>query len=225
MTQATPAAVRHPTDHEETVNAATHALGFAAGVVGAVVVALAALRHGDPLQQWSCGLYALLLVALYAASTLSHLCRTPRARHFFRAADQAVIFLFIAAAWTPMAVSYMRGPAWWLLHGAMWVVALVGFASKAFLGRRVHLGAVSLVAYVILGWMPIVAIWPMALAVPTGMLAWFLAGGLCFTVGTIFFKYDHRIPYFHAAWHLFVLAGTACHYCAILYYCTGLRHR
>jgi hemolysin III len=221
MLQATPA-IRHPSHHEEIANAATHALGFAAAIVGAIAVAAAAIAHGSAAQQFTVGVYALLLVALYAASTLSHVYRDPVRRHFFRTADQAIIFLFIAAAWTPMAVSYMSTPTWWLLHSAMWIVALVGFASKAFLGRRVHLGAVSLVAYIILGWMPIVAIWPMSQAVPGGMLAWFLAGGVCFTVGTIFFKYDHRIPYFHATWHLFVLAGTACHYCAIFYYCTGL---
>jgi hemolysin III len=70
--------------------------------------------------------------------------------------------------------------------------------------------------------MPILAIVPMAHAVPTGLLLWFLAGGFCFTVGTVFFKFDHRIPYFHALWHLAVVAGTACHYCMILFYCTGM---
>jgi hemolysin III len=221
MIEANPA-IRHPSHHEETVNAATHALGFAAAIVAAVAVTVTALRHGNPWQQWSCGLYAFMLVALYAASTLSHVYREPRLRHFFRAADQAVIFVFIAAAWTPMAVSYMNTPVWWTLHGAMWAVALVGFAAKAIFTHGVHLGGVSLVAYIVLGCMPIVALWPMALTVPTGMLLWFLAGGACFLTGTIFFKFDDRIPYFHAAWHLFVVAGTACHFCAIYFYCTGL---
>jgi hemolysin III len=216
-------AIRHPTDHEETVNAATHALGFAAGAVGSVVVALAAVRYGNAWQQWSCVLYALMLVALYAASTLSHVYRDPKLRTFFRAADQAVIFLFIAASWTPVAVTWLHvGTGWWVLHNAMWAVALIGFASKALFTRNVHLGSVSLAAYVLLGWMPILAIVPMAHAVPTGLLLWFLAGGFCFTVGTVFFKFDHRIPYFHALWHLAVVAGTACHYCMILFYCTGM---
>jgi hemolysin III len=223
MIQASPA-IRHPSHTEEIANAATHALGFAAAVVGAIIVAAAAIRHGSAAQQWTVGLYALMLVALYAASTLSHVYRDPVRRHFFRAADQAVIFLFIAAAWTPMAVSYMNTPAWWLLHGAMWVVAIAGFASKAIFTHGVHLGGVSLFAYVALGCMPVIALWPMARILPPGMLAWFLAGGLCFLAGTIFFKFDHRIPYFHAAWHLFVVAGTACHYCAIFFYCTGLPH-
>src|SRR4051812_23245722 len=206
MSQATPA-IRHPSHTEEIANAATHALGFAAAVVGAIVVAATALRHGTAVQQWTVGLYAFMLVALYAASTLSHVYRDPVRRHFFRAADQAIIFLFIAAAWTPMAVSYMNTPTWWLLHGAMWVVAIAGFASKAIFTHGVHLGGVSLFAYITLGCMPVVALWPMAQTVPPGMLAWFLAGGLCFLAGTIFFKFDHRIPYFHAAWHLFVVAG------------------
>lgn len=221
MIQAT-SAIRHPSHNEEIANAATHALGFAGAIVGAVAVAAAALRHGAAVQQWTVGLYAVMLIALYAASTLSHVYRDPVRRHFFRAADQAVIFLFIAAAWTPMAVSYMNTPTWWLLHGAMWLVAIAGFTSKAIFTHSVHLGGVSLFAYITLGCMPIIALWPMAQILPPGMLAWFLAGGLCFLAGTIFFKFDHRIPYFHAAWHLFVVAGTACHFCAIFFYCTGL---
>ena len=214
--------LRLTSHNEEVANAATHALGFAAAVVGSVVVAVTAIRHGNAWQQWSCGLYALMLVALYAASTLSHVYRDPRLRHFFRAADQAIIFVFIAAAWTPMAVSYMNTPWWWTLHGSMWTVALVGFVAKALFSHNVHLGGVSLAAYLVLGCMPVVALWPMALTVPPGLLFWFLAGGVCFLTGTIFFKFDDRIPYFHAAWHLFVIAGTACHYCAVFFYCTGL---
>jgi hemolysin III len=222
MIQASPA-IRHPSHTEEIANAATHALGFAAAVVGAAAAAATALRHGTALQQWTVGLYAFMLVALYAASTLSHLYRDPVRRHFFRAADQAIIFLFIAASWTPVAVTWLHvGKGWWVLHNAMWAVALVGFSSKALFTRNVHLGSVSLAAYVLLGWMPIVAIIPMSHLVPTGLLFWFLAGGFCFTLGTVFFKFDHRIPYFHALWHLAVLAGTACHYFMILLYCTGM---
>jgi hemolysin III len=101
-----------------------------------------------------------------------------------------------------------------MLLGAMWVVALVGFAAKVFFAHRVE--AVSITSYVLLGWMPIIAVPALWRSAPTGAIASMIAGGLCYTIGTLFLVYDERVRHFHAAWHLFVIAGSACHFLGIL---------
>jgi hemolysin III len=206
---------------EEGVNAATHAAGLLCGLAGAVVIVWYAAVRGGPWQWLGCGVYAATLVAAYAASTLSHVFRRPRARYAFRVADQAIIFLFIAGSYTPMALTYLReGPWWWALHALVWGVALAGFTSKAVFSHRVHAARVSAALYLAIGWMPVLAARPILAAVPIGLLAWIAAGGLFYTVGTIFFRYDQRVPYFHAVWHLCVIAGSACHFLGNLFYCT-----
>jgi len=207
--------------HEEKVNAATHAAGLALGVAGAAVVICVAARRGGTWQICGCAIYAATLISVYFASTLSHALRAPGPRHAFRVADQALIFLFIAGSYTPVALAWLRGGPWWVLHGLVWGVAVAGFASKAVFAHRVQLGAVSTALHLVLGWMPIVAVGPLLAALPHGLLAWIVAGGLCYTAGTVFFRYDDRVRYFHAAWHLLVMAGSACHYLGILVYCTG----
>jgi hemolysin III len=207
---------------EEAWNAATHGAGLALAVAGAIILGWAIVRRGGGGWQFAgCGIYAVTLVAAYAASTISHVARRPAARRAWRIADQAIIFLFMAGTYTPVALTWLRGGPWWLLHGAVWAVALAGFASKAVFAHRVHLGAVSTTLYILLGWMPVLAVGPLVHVLPFGLMWWFLAGGLCYTAGIAFFHYDDRVPYFHAAWHVLVLAGSACHYAAILLYCTG----
>ena len=136
-------------------------------------------------------------------------------------ADQAIIFLFIAGSYTPIALAWLRAQWWWYMHCAVWGVALFGFVSKAVFAHRVDSGSVSTLLYVVLGWLPMAAFWPMSHAVPLGLMGWLVAGGACYSAGMLFFTYDDRIRYFHAAWHLLVVAGSACHYLGILFYCTG----
>jgi hemolysin III len=205
---------------EEGVNAATHAAGLLCSLAGAVVIVRYAAVRGGPWQWAGCGVYAATMVAAYAASTLSHWFRRPGPRHALRVADQAIIFLFIAGSYTPMALTYLRGGAWWVLHALVWLVALTGFTSKAVFSHRVRAERVTASLYLALGWMPVLAAWPLLQAVPIGLLAWIAAGGLCYTIGTIFFRYDARVPYFHAVWHMCVIAGSACHYLGNLFYCT-----
>lgn len=210
-------------ESEEWLNATTHALGLACSIAGAVIVLVVAARRGSPWEVWGCAVYAATLLATYAASTLSHLLRAPRLRIAFRAADQALIFLFIAGSYTPIALAWLRAPPWWVLHAMVWGGALFGFLSKAVFGHRVVLGTVSTVLYMVVGWLPMTAFWPMLHAVPRGMMEWLVAGGVCYTAGLGFFCYDDRIRYFHAVWHMLVVAGSTCHYLGILHYCTGTR--
>jgi hemolysin III len=211
---------RGPEHEEENWNAATHGLGWVASVIGAIIVMSAVLDHGDAWQVAGCAIYCVTMVGTYAASTLSHVYRRPRVRDFFRMADQALIFLFIAGSFTPMALTWLSNGAWWWLTGSIWCVALVGFISKAVFSHNVHLGNVTTWLYVVVGWLPAVAIWPLYKVLPTGMFVSLVAGGACYTLGLIFYHYDHRVRFCHTAWHLAVVAGSVCHYLGILFYCT-----
>jgi len=189
-------------------------------VVGAAVVVGVSIRHGGAWEGSGCVLYAVTLVAVYAASTLSHLFHEPRLRHAMRTADQAAIYLFIAGSFAPIALVWLHSGLWWVLHVAMWGVALVGFHSKVFHTHNVTHGSVSGLLYLMMGWIPILVGWPLVKSIPLGLTFWLIAGGLCYTLGMLFFYFDRRVRYFHAAWHMMVAAGSACHFTGILLYCT-----
>ena len=209
-------------EREERFNAGTHAVGLALAIIGAVTLLKTAVRHGGPWQVLGCAVYSATLTAAYLASTLSHLFHNRRARGAFRIADQALIFLFIAGSFLPVALTWLRSPWWWVFHVAMWCIALAGFVSKALFAHRVEMGAVSAVLYLVLGWSPVIVAKPLIAACPLPLLGWLLAGGVCYTAGLLFFRYDSRVPYFHAAWHVCVIAGSACHYTGILHYCAAM---
>jgi hemolysin III len=195
---------------EELVNAATHGLGLVIAVLGALVMTSGVLADGDVSLIIGCGLYLTSLVAVYAMSTLSHSATSHRWKALFRQLDQGFIYLLIVGTYTPYSLAYLRGGFWWVLLGAMWAVALAGFAAKVFFAHRVE--AVSVAPYVLLGWMPIIAIPALWRSAPTGAFGLIVAGGLCYTVGTLFLIYDERVRHFHAVWHLCVIAGSACHF-------------
>ena len=198
---------------EELANSITHALGLVLSIAGTAVLLDRAIRYGDALQVVGVSVYGATLVALYAASTLSHSFERPRIRHFFRTVDQVCIFLLIAGTFTPIALTYFRGGWWWALFLTVWGLALCGIFFKLFFTR---LHNVSISAYVLLGWLPVVAIKPIVQIVPSAVLWWILAGGILYTIGTLFLLKDDRVPYFHSAWHVFVIAASACHYYAVL---------
>ena len=205
---------------EEYANAATHGLGLLGAIAGAVMLLMAVHRYGDTWGVVSCWIYAVTLVAVYAVSTLSHALRNETARHRLRIADQAVIYLFIAGSFTPIGFTWLRDGYWWTVPVGMWIVAIIGFARKALFSHKVHLGSVSTVLYLVLGWMPVLGIWHLVQTAPAGLSVWLIGGGLCYTSGILFFHYDQRIRYFHAGWHLMVIAGSVCHFLGILFYCT-----
>ncbi len=198
---------------EEFANCLTHALGFALSLVGSVALLNVTARYGDTLQMVGVSVYGATLLALYAASTLSHSFERPRIRHFFRTMDQVCIFLLIAGTFTPISLTYMREGWWWALLISIWGLALAGIFVKIFFTK---LQTVTVSAYVLLGWMPTIAIKPIVEAMPAAALWWMLVGGIFYTLGTLFLMRDERVPYFHAIWHLFVIAGSACHYVAVM---------
>jgi hemolysin III len=198
---------------EERANAITHGLGLLLSVAGAVAMVTYVLGDGDVWRQVGCTVYVASLIAVYAMSTLSHSATTPEWRSYFRALDQGCIYLLIAATYTPFSLVYLRTAPWWLLLGAIWSIALWGFLSKVVFSHRVE--SVALWPCILLGWMPTISVPALAGIVPVAAFWWMLVGGICYSVGTIFLRYDYKVRHFHAVWHVMVIAGSTCHFLAI----------
>lgn len=197
---------------EERLNVLTHALGAVASLAaGSVLVVLTALR-GDPWRIVAAAIFTASAVALYTASALYHTARRPAVRTRLRALDHASIYLLIAGTYTPFTLVGLRGGWGWSLFGVIWGLAAAGVVFKLLMVGR--LPRLSTAIYVAMGWLVIVAAVPMVRRFPVATLAWLLAGGVAYTVGVAFYG-ARRLPYAHAIWHLFVLAGTACHGVAV----------
>ena len=185
-----------------------------AGDLRRVVIAGSVIRSGNLLSIIGCAVYLASLVAVYAMSTLSHSVRSLQWKSLFRRLDQGAIFLLIAATYTPFSIAYLPSAPWWILFGAIWTMAIAGFVSKVFFAHRVDF--VSITPYVLLGWMPAMGAPTIVQTMPLPIFLWMVFGGVCYTIGTLFLIYDDRIRHFHAVWHLFVIAGSACHFVGIL---------
>jgi hemolysin III len=198
---------------EELANALTHGLGLALALVGLVVLVASAAIRGGTLQTVGCAVFGASLVLLYTSSTLYHSVRSPRAKALLRTVDHSAIFLLIAGTYTPFTLVTLRGPWGWSLFALVWSLAVVGITLRLVLRRRPT--ALFLALYLAMGWCVVVAVGPLFEAVgPTGA-ALVAAGGLAYTVGVPFYVWT-RLPYHHAVWHAFVLAGSAFHYAAVL---------
>jgi hemolysin III len=198
---------------EEIWNALTHGLGVVASLVGgAVLVTLVAL-HGDATRVVAASVFAASLVLLYTASTLYHAIPHARLKARLEVLDHCAIFLLIAGTYTPFTLVTLRGAWGWTLFGLVWGLAAVGVTFKLFFTGRFRL--LSTLLYVALGWMVAVAYVPMRAAMSAETIGWLVAGGVAYTGGTVFYM-SRRIAYAHGIWHLFVLAGSACHFAAVL---------
>lgn len=207
---------------DEIVNTITHGLGFVLAVCGGLVMLWSVMRIGDAWRVAGCGIFAASLVAVYAASTLSHSCKTLRWKSFFRRLDQACIYFLIVATYTPFGLAYWRTGAGWMLLGGLWTAAFLGFFSKFVLAHRVH--NISMWTYIVLGWLPLMAVPALRHIVPIDSGWWMLGGGACYLLGTLFLYYDARVRHFHAIWHLLVIAGSACHFLGILHAVASAAH-
>ena len=208
---------RVPSLGEEIANSVTHGIGFVAFAIGLPILIATATKRGDTMQVIGCTVFATCLVLLYAASTIYHALPTSRAKHIFRVADHSMIYLVIAGSYTPFLLGVLRGPFGWTLCAVIWGLAALGILHKLLLGMRFQRVATAL--YLGMGWLALVAIGPLTAHVPSPGLAWLGAGGLLYTVGVIFYAWD-GLRYGHMVWHLFVLAGSACHFFAVLNYAT-----
>jgi len=199
----------------EKFNAVTHVVGAVLALTGSVVLVVLAALTGDPWKIVSVSIYGLTLVLLYTVSTLYHSARGS-AKNVLRELDYQSIYLLIAGSYTPFCLVTLRGPWGWSLFGVVWGLAVVGCLQE--LGPRSEARILSVVIYVVMGWVALIALVPLLHALgPTGF-AWVAAGGVFYTVGIIFFALDNRVTHAHGVWHLFVVAGSVTHYVAIMRY-------
>jgi hemolysin III len=198
---------------EEFASALTHGVGAAAALAGgAVLIALAAL-HGDGWQLTAAIVFGICLLLLYVASTLYHAISHPVAKTRLKVFDHCAIYLLIAGTYTPFTLIGLRGTLGWSRFAAIWTLALAGVVFKLFFTGRFKL--LSTAIYVAMGWLVIVAIKPVMAALDEWTLGWLIAGGLFYTLGTVFYHRE-SIRYSHAIWHLFCIGGSVCHYVAVM---------
>jgi hemolysin III len=197
----------------ERFNSISHLVGAALAVAGTAVLVVLAAQLGDPWKIVSFSVYGAMLVALYVFSTLYHSVRG-RAKDVLRKIDHCSIYLLIAGSYTPFALVSLRGPwGWWLL-GAVWTLALLGILQEIWLAKGSRV--LSLVIYIVMGWLALVAVSPLWLALKPAGFAWLVAGGAMYTIGILFYATDHKLRHGHGIWHLFVLGGSACHFFTVL---------
>lgn len=200
---------------EEIANSVSHGVGALLAVCGLVVLTVFAALRGNVWHIVGCSVFGAALVLLYTTSTLYHGIRHPRAKAVLRALDHSAIFILIAGTYTPFALVSLHGPWGWSLFGVIWGLAVLGIILQmGVLGRGT---AASVLLYVGMGWVVVIAIKPLLEAVAPGGLALMLIGGLAYTAGIGFYVW-RRLPYHHAVWHGFVLLGSASHFFAILFY-------
>ena len=199
----------------ERFNSLSHLAGFAAAVAGAVVLVAIAAMQGDPWRIVSAAVYGVTLFALYFFSVMYHSLRG-RAKTAFRKLDHLSIYTLIAGTYTPFTLVTLRGAWGWTLFGMIWGLALVGIVVDLLPQKPARL--LPLGIYLVMGWLCIGALKPLLESLPALGFTGLLAGGLFYTFGIGFYLFDERIRHFHGVWHLFVLAGSACHYFTVLFY-------
>ena len=201
---------------EEIANSISHGLGLVAALAATPFLVLQAVRRGDAGFVVGASVFAATMVLLYLASTLYHALPIGQAKRVFRVIEHAAIFLLIAGTYTPFTLGVLRGAWGWTLLGLVWGLAVAGVVLKAF--DRMSHPIVSTSLYLLMGWLIVIAVNPLYARVPASGLLWLVAGGVAYTAGVAFFAADSRLRYGHFIWHLFVMAGTACHYFAVLWY-------
>ena len=200
---------------EEIANTISHGLGLVLALVALPVLVMSAMRAGDVRFLVGVSVFGATMVLLYLASTLYHSTTHEAAKRIFRLFDHTAIFLLIAGTYTPFALGVLRGPWGWSMLAAVWTLAIVGIVLKVI--ARTRHSRISIVLYVVMGWMAIVAVKPMFALIPAPGILLIFAGGIAYTCGLAFFAAE-RIRYNHFIWHLFVIAGTICHFFAVLWY-------
>lgn len=200
---------------EEIANSLTHGFGIVLSIAGLAVLTAFASAFGTVWHIVSCSIYGATQIMLYTASTLYHSIPLPRAKAVLRLLDHSAIFLLIAGTYTPFTLVNLRGPWGWSLFGVIWALALIGIGMQSLLIRQKAL--VTAIPYVGMGWAALIGLKPLLASVAPGGVALLIGGGVAYTVGSVFYVW-RRMPYHHAIWHVFVLAGSALHFFAVLFY-------
>lgn len=201
--------------HGERFNAWTHLAGGVLALIGTAWLLFIAAMDGDLIKIVSMAIYGFTLVLLYSTSTLYHSVRG-RAKSVMQKLDHLSIYLLIAGSYTPFCLVSLRGSWGWWLFGIVWSLAVLGMLQE--IKPRSEARVLSVVIYAVMGWIILVAIKPLLVALGTAGVMWLVAGGVFYTVGIVFFAYDHRFNHWHGIWHLFVMAGSLLHFVTILRY-------
>ena len=197
----------------ERFNSISHLVGAVLAALGTAVLVVTASKLGDPWKIVSFSIYGAMLIVLYSSSSAYH-SLGGRAKKVFRKFDHCSIYLLIAGSYTPFALVTLRGAWGWSLFGVIWGLALLGIVQELWLTQRTR--AFSMVLYVLMGWLALVALLPRWRALSPAGVGGLLAGGACYTLGIVFYAADHRVRHGHGIWHLFVLAGSICHFFTVL---------
>lgn len=200
---------------EEVANSISHGLGLLLALVALPVLVLAAIEMGNIRFLVGVSVFGGTMVLLYLASTLYHSISHETAKQIFRVFDHTAIFLLIAGSYTPFSLGVLHGPWGWSILAIVWTLAIIGITLK--IRKRTRHSRISIVLYVIMGWLAVIAVKPIVMLIPVPGILLILAGGLAYTGGLAFFA-AQRIRYNHFIWHLFVIAGTTCHFFAVLWY-------
>jgi len=200
---------------EEKLNAVTHGVGAGLAVVALVALLVSVHAAGDIWCVTSAVMYGVSLVVLYLASTLYHSFSGRKVKQVFQIIDHSAIYVLIAGTYTPFLLILLRGTLGWIMFGVIWGLAVVGILFKTVFTQRFEI--LSTVGYLLMGWLIVFLGKPLVMALPTPGLIWLVAGGLFYSLGSIFYL-ARRLPFHHAIWHLFVIAGSAAHFVTVYFY-------
>ncbi len=209
---------RQQSPAEEIANSLSHGIAFLAAVAALPVLVANATGDGGPAAIVGSSVFGSTMVLLYFVSMLYHALPPGTVKRVFLILDHGAIYLLIAGTYTPFALGVLRGAWGWSLFGVVWGLAFLGIVFKGIFGTRYP--ALSTGLYLIMGWLVLIAAKTLLLHLPLAGLLWLLAGGIAYTLGVVFFVLDERVRFAHFVWHLFVVAGTACHFIAVLWYAT-----
>ena len=215
MTKSLASQKRAQSAAEEIANGVSHGIGFLAAVAVSPVLVVSAVQRDSSAGIVGASVFAFTMVLLYLTSTLYHILARSKAKQVLRILDHGAVFLLIAGTYTPFTLGVLRGTWGWTLFGLVWGIAVLGVLLKSFGGVRYQ--RLSTILYLAMGWLMIIAVKPLWLNMPSWGVFWLVAGGLAYTAGVGFYA-AKRIRYAHFVWHLFVIAGTACHFIAVLRY-------
>jgi hemolysin III len=200
---------------EEIANAISHGIGALLSIVALILLIVQANLYGDPWHIISFSIYGASMVILYLCSTLLHSIQHRKTKDIFEILDHSAIYLLIAGSYTPFMLVTIRGPLGWSLFSVVWVLAIIGIVLKCFFVKRFI--RISTLCYILMGWLIILVIKPLYDNLSFNGIVWLVAGGLLYTFGSLFYVW-RKVPYHHAIWHVFVLAGTFAHFICIRFY-------
>jgi hemolysin III len=210
---------REQTRNEERANAWSHGIGLLLAIAALPVLVQGAVQRGSAADVVAASLFAGTMIVLYLVSTVYHALPVGRAKHWLNRLDHASIYLFIAGSYMPFLLGVLRGAWGWSLFGVVWGAAALGVVAKLFNRLKHPLWSTGL--YVAMGWVALIAAAPLVERMAPAGLGWLVAGGVSYTAGAVVYLFDARRPYVHFVWHLFVMGGSSCHFCAALWHATA----